>query len=189
MDYTRSERATGKTGRPMNYNRRMGEAAAFGDPVGVRENNEAAIAAREAKRSGDEAARQAKADAECQAREAKARADQDQRTRDSVTAELDKLSPSYQRAVAAADRWREKALAGLDKTKAGYEAFAADIERIYQQRIAKAREDDLKRQDAWTSGIERGLAELQENAASWADVSEDLITGWRRVVRRPSSAS
>lgn len=185
MDYTRSERAAGKTGRPMNYNRRMGEAAAFGDPAGIREANDAAIsareeAAREAKRNADEAARRAKADADRAAREAKSRADQDQRTRDSVTAELDKLTPSYERAVAAADRWKAEALAGLDKTKAGYEAFAADIERVYQQQIDKAREDDLGRQKAWAAGVERGLDELRENTLSWAQMSEDLVTGWAK---------
>ncbi len=31
MDYTRSERAAGKTAQPMNYNRRMAEAGYFGD--------------------------------------------------------------------------------------------------------------------------------------------------------------
>lgn len=185
MDYTRSERAAGKTGRPMNYNRRMGEAAAFGDPAGVREANDAAIAAREEaartnERKADEAKRQAKADAERAAREAKGRADQDQRTRDSVTAELDRLTPSYDRAVAAADRWKAEALAGLDRTKAGYEMFAADVERIYQQRIAKAREDDLGRQAAWSAGIERGLDELHENTLTWAQASEDLVTGWAK---------
>lgn len=185
MDYTRSEREAGKTGRPMNYNRRMGEASAFGDAIGAREANEATLAAgeeaaREAKRKSDELERQRKADEDRRAREVKARADQDSRMRDSVTAELDKLAPSYQRAVAAADRWKAEALAGLDKTKAGYDAFAADIEAIYQQRIAKAREDDLARLDAWSAGIERGFAELEESAVSWSDVSEDLVTGWAK---------
>ena len=185
MDYTRSEREAGKTGRPMNYNRRMGEAGAFGDAIGAREANEATLAAgeeaaREAKRKSDELERQRKADEDRRAREVKARADQDSRMRDSVTAELDKLAPSYQRAVAAADRWKAEALAGLDKTKAGYDAFAADIEAIYQQRIAKAREDDLARLDAWSAGIERGFAELEESAVSWSDVSEDLVTGWAK---------
>lgn len=174
MDYTKSEREQGKTGRPMNYNRRMGEAAAFGDPIGVREANDAAIAAQE------EGARQRKQDADRRAREMKTRADQDQRVRDGVTAELDKLTPSYERAVAAADRWKAQALAGLDKTKAGYEAFAADIEAVYQKQIAKAREDDLARQGAWAAGIERGFAELSDSAMSWADLSENLITGWAK---------
>ena len=62
------------------------------------------------------------------------------------------MSGSLQRAVAAADRWKAQALAGLDKTKAGYEAFAADIEAVYQKQIAKAREDDLARQGAWAAG-------------------------------------
>ena len=80
------------------------------------------------------------------------------------SAELDKLTPSYERAVAAADRWKAQALAGLDKTKAGYEAFAADIEAVYQKQIANAREDDLARQGASAAGIERGFADLSDSA-------------------------
>lgn len=115
-----------------------------------------------------------------QDRETRRRADQDMRWRASVAGELDRLSPSYARAVAAADRWKDEALAGLDATKAGYAEFVAEVEVIYQQRLAKAREDDLARQDAWSAGIERGFAQLSDSTLNWADVSENLITGWAK---------
>ena len=79
--------------------------------------------------------------------EAKPRADLDKLTRDAVSAEFEKLSPSYQRAVAAADRWKAEAIPGLDSARAGHVEIAAEVEVIYQQRIKKLREDDLARQE------------------------------------------
>lgn len=158
-----------------HINRASGLLGAYPDVVRSEEERSA-----QQKRLDDERTREAKRQADERDREGKRRADQDARLRDSVTGELDKLSPSYDRAVAAADRWKAEALAGLDATKAGYAEFAADIEAIYQQRLTKAREDDLARQEGWAAGIERGFADLEENALNWATVSEDLITGWAK---------
>lgn len=98
----------------------------------------------------------------------------------SIKEELARLQPSYDADVAAAEAWRDKAIGSLRDTKAGYEEFAADIEAIYQEKLAKAYEQDLKRRDDWASGVERALIDAEDSLQSWADISEDLLTDWSR---------
>ncbi|NUB45038.1 hypothetical protein GEU84_011620 [Fertoebacter nigrum] len=92
--------------------------------------------------------------------------------------ELARLKPSYAADVAAAEAWRDKALASLKKAQAGYATFAADVETIFQERMAKAYEADLKRRDDWQSGVQRALIEINKDQLSWADVSENIVTKW-----------
>lgn len=172
MDYTRSERAAGKTAQPMNYNRRMAEAGYFGDVTAMGSRFSADMGAR------SESAREAERLTRERAREAERVARDDDRMRSSINSELDKLSPSYQRDMAAAERWREDALSGLDETKAGYEQFAADIETIFQSRVEKARQDELARQEDWVAGIGRGLDQLADRTVTWADTTQNLVIGW-----------
>lgn len=94
-----------------------------------------------------------------------------------IEREIAKLDPSYERAAAAAAKWRDEALSALDKTKAGYADFATDVETIYQDRLKKAYEDDLKRRDDWAAGVERALKQIEDRSMSWADFSEDLVSG------------
>lgn len=94
--------------------------------------------------------------------------------------ELARLKPSYEADVAAAEAWRDKALASLAKTKEGYGAFAADVETIFQEKMAKAYEADLRRRDDWAAGAERAQLKLKEDMLSWADVSEDIVTNWAK---------
>jgi hypothetical protein len=95
-----------------------------------------------------------------------------------IEAAIGDLAGAYERDVAAAERWRAETLANLDPAKAGFEAFAEDVETIYQDRLAKAYEADLERRTDWAAGIERGLAEIEDEFLSWADVTETLVTGW-----------
>lgn len=94
----------------------------------------------------------------------------------SITAELAKIKPSYEADVAAADAWRDKALAGLKKTREGYAQFADEVETIYQERLAKAYRDDLDRREDWRSGAERALLDLNDDMMTWADLSENVVT-------------
>ncbi|MFI0477401.1 phage tail tape measure C-terminal domain-containing protein [Paracoccus jiaweipingae] len=96
----------------------------------------------------------------------------------SIDREMSKLAPSYERDLQAAEKWREEALAGLSRTSTGYEQFAADVEAIYQERLRKAYEDDLKRRDDWAAGVERAFLRIEDQTTSWADMSEDLVTTW-----------
>lgn len=172
MDYTRSERAQGKTSKPMNYDRRMAEAGAFGDTSAAGGRSMAAIAAAE------ESRREAQRQADQQAREAERAARDEERLRSSITTELDRVSPSYDRAITAAQKWRDEALAGLDQTKAGYAEFAADIETIFQARVQKAMDDDLARSEGWVAGIGRALDQIEDRTVTWADASQSIVTSW-----------
>lgn len=98
----------------------------------------------------------------------------------SIKEEIARLKPSYEADVEAAEAWRDKAMAGLKKAGAGYADFADDVELIYQERLAKAYEADLKRRDDWASGVERANLQLQDDMLSWADVSEDIVTNWAK---------
>lgn len=99
----------------------------------------------------------------------------------SIKDEIARLQPSYEADIEAAEAWRDKALAGLKKAGAGYADFADDVERIYQEKLAKAYEADLQRRDDWAAGVERANMDLRDDMLSWADVSEDLVTGWAKA--------
>jgi|GEM_PF-5721531 len=98
-----------------------------------------------------------------------------------IKRELARLQPSYEADLAAANAWRDKALASLDKAKGGYAEFADDVQTIYDERLKKAYEDDLKRRDDWAAGIERGLISAEDNLTTWADTAEELVTGWGKA--------
>lgn len=98
----------------------------------------------------------------------------------SIKEEIARLKPSYEADVAAAEAWRDKALAQLQKAGAGYADFADDVELIYQERLAKAYEADLQRRDDWASGVARANLALAEDMLTWADVSEDIVTKWAK---------
>lgn len=99
----------------------------------------------------------------------------------SIKDEIARLQPSYEADIEAAEAWRDKALAGLKKAGAGYADFADDVERIYKEKLAKAYEADLQRRDDWAAGVERANMDLRDDMLSWADVSEDLVTGWAKA--------
>lgn len=99
----------------------------------------------------------------------------------SIKDEIARLQPSYEADIEAAEAWRDKALAGLKKAGAWYADFADDVERIYKEKLAKAYEADLQRRDDWAAGVERANMDLRDDMLSWADVSEDLVTGWAKA--------
>ncbi|MFE3838890.1 phage tail tape measure C-terminal domain-containing protein [Pseudogemmobacter sonorensis] len=94
----------------------------------------------------------------------------------SIKDEIARLKPSYEADIAAAEAWRDKALAALKTGKEGYAEYAADVEAIFQERVAAAYEADLRRRDDWVAGVERATLQLAEDMTSWADFAEDVIT-------------
>lgn len=94
-----------------------------------------------------------------------------------ITGQLDTLDPSYERAVATADRWREQALAGLDETAEGYAKFAADVERVHGEQLKRAYDEDLDRRTDWSAGVERALKRAEEASGDWASVAEEAFDG------------
>ena len=95
-----------------------------------------------------------------------------------VKREIAALKPSYENDVAAIEAWRDKAMAALGKSAAGYASYAADVETIFAEKMAKAYEADLARRDDWQAGIERGLLKMKDDMLSWADVAENIVTKW-----------
>ena len=72
------------------------------------------------------------------------------------------LKPAWQQSAAAARKWREEALAGLDATKAGYEEFRRQIEEIYQGQMQKAHEEALQSSTRWEAGATRAMRQIAE---------------------------
>lgn len=93
----------------------------------------------------------------------------------SVKEELARLKPSYEADVAAAEAWRDKALAALDKTKAGYSEFADDVDAVFKEKLAKAYEEDLKRRTDWAAGVARAQIDMKKEVMDWGDVSEGIF--------------
>nr|WP_283258336.1 phage tail tape measure C-terminal domain-containing protein [Pseudomonas sp. GX19020] len=94
----------------------------------------------------------------------------------SVKDEIARLKPSLEADVAAAEAWRDKALAALKKGKEGYAEYAADVETIFQERLAEAYKADLERRDDWAAGVARATLQLEDDMTSWADFTENAVT-------------
>ena len=99
----------------------------------------------------------------------------------SIIARQRELLPTLNQNIAKLNDWRTATLAGLDKTKAGYQEFKDEVERIYSQNLASYYEEDDKRHaetertkieksNMFTHGIQLGLLRMQENAKSTAEV-------------------
>ena len=100
------------------------------------------------------------------------------RTIADIARQLDRIAPSYERDLEAAEAWREEALANLDPAREGYEAFAADVQTVFDGLLAEAYEDDLERRTDWQAGLERGLREMGDGLTDWASATQNLVTGW-----------
>ena len=99
----------------------------------------------------------------------------------SVKDEMARLKPSLEADIAAAEAWRDKALAALKKGKEGYDQYATDVEEIFQERMAAAYKADLDRRDDWAAGGARALIELEEGMTSWADFTEDVVLNFAQA--------
>ncbi|MBO6789513.1 MAG: hypothetical protein JJ894_03150 [Dinoroseobacter sp.] len=104
------------------------------------------------------------------------------RSHDRVVTEIERsmlrLDGAYLHQVAAAEKWREEALAALDPAKVGYESFTQDVETIFQDRLKQAYEADLDNRTDWAAGVARGLKDVNDEMLSWADVSESIVGKW-----------
>jgi len=86
------------------------------------------------------------------------------------------LTDAMGSAIAKADTWKNEALNSLDQTKAGYDAFASQVETIYQDMIAKARDEDLQNSKVWEDGLKRGFQSVFDEASDAASSAEGLVT-------------
>lgn len=96
-----------------------------------------------------------------------------------IRSQLVSLFPNYENLAAEAQRWRDEALKNLDETKAGYDQFAADVDRIYNQMLKEAREKDLQNSKDWMDGVTRALdayqQDAQDAAANWENVTTNAL--------------
>lgn len=92
-----------------------------------------------------------------------------------ITKAFHELQPAAEQARIEANKWREETLAGLDRTKAGYEEFRAQIESIYQDKLRAARETDLQNSKYWEDGLKRGFQSVLSEAQDMATQIETAI--------------
>jgi len=93
-----------------------------------------------------------------------------------VRQKYDALYTSLSAAIKRAGEWRSEALLGLDATKAGYADFAAQVDAVYNDMIAKARDEDLQNSKRWEDGIKRGLQSIIDEADDMASKAERGVT-------------
>ncbi len=94
----------------------------------------------------------------------------------SITQAYNGLKSESEQAILRANAWRDSALAGLDKTRQGYAAFAEQIEAVYQHLLREAREQDLQDSKRWQDGLTRGLHSVVSDAADMASQVEHAVT-------------
>lgn len=85
------------------------------------------------------------------------------------------LKDPYDQAMQKAAEWRDNALANLDSTKAGYEDFKADVNRVYDDMVKKAGVAALQSSKDWKDGVTRGMKSVYEDASDMASMTENLV--------------
>jgi lambda family phage tail tape measure protein len=120
---------------------------------------------------------------EARAQEESARArEQQARIMEGITRQWRALSDAQDGAVAALERWRAETLASLDAAAEGYEAFAAQVEAIFQARLPTAREADLRASTHWRDGAIRALEDYIASARDAASATEQaFVRGFGRA--------
>lgn len=106
-----------------------------------------------------------------------AAAKRDKAVRKEVTGKLREMRDGYVAATVAAKKWRIEALAGLDATRPGYDAFAAQIDEVYNKMLADAYDRALENSRRWEAGVIRGLRNYAREATDGARQAEDAIVG------------
>lgn len=85
------------------------------------------------------------------------------------------LQDPYDQAMQKAAEWRDNALANLDSTKAGYEDFKADVNRVYDDMVKKASDAALKSSKDWKDGLTRGMQSSYADVTDMAKATENIV--------------
>ena len=85
------------------------------------------------------------------------------------------LQDPYDQAMQKAAEWRDNALANLDSTKAGYEDFKADVNRVYDDMVKKASDAALKSSTNWKDGLTRSLQSSYADVTDMAKAIENIV--------------
>ena len=106
---------------------------------------------------------------------AQATAERHEKTVETITRALHALKSETEQATLKAMAWREETLAGLDKTRAGYDAFRVQVEAVYQNMLAKARAKDLQSAKHWEDGLKQGFRDVAHEAEDMAAQAEKRV--------------
>lgn len=85
------------------------------------------------------------------------------------------LQEPYDQAMQKAAEWRDNAIANLDSTKAGYEDFKADVNRVYDDMVKKASDAALKSSTNWKDGLTRSLQSSYADVTDMAKATENIV--------------
>ena len=85
------------------------------------------------------------------------------------------LQDPYDQAIQKAAEWRDNALKNLDSTKAGYEDFKNDVNRVYDDMVKKANETALKSSKDWKDGLIRGMQSSYADVTDMAKATESIV--------------
>ena len=92
------------------------------------------------------------------------------------------LRPQLEQSRAAAEAWRDEQLANLDETAEGYEVYAAQVEEVFQRRLADALDQNLRDSRHWRDGVVRALQDYEEAATDAGANAASAMTGSMRVI-------
>lgn len=98
-----------------------------------------------------------------------------EKTIEDIKQKVFELQDPYDQAMQKAAKWRDDALKNLDKTKAGYEDFKNDVNRVYDDMVKKAGEAALQSSKDWKDGVTRGMKSVYEDASDMASMTESLV--------------
>ena len=98
-----------------------------------------------------------------------------EKTIEDIKQKVFELQDPYDQAMQNAAEWRDNALANLDSTKAGYEDFKNDVNRVYDDMVKKAGVAALQSSKDWKDGVTRGMKSVYEDASDMASMTENLV--------------
>lgn len=98
-----------------------------------------------------------------------------EKTIEDIKQKVFELQDPYDQAMQKAAKWRDNALANLDSTKAGYEDFKNDVNRVYDDMVKKAGEAALQSSKDWKDGVTRGMKSVYEDASDMASMTENMV--------------
>ena len=98
-----------------------------------------------------------------------------EKTIEDIKQKVFELQDPYDQAMQKAAKWRDDALQNLDKTKAGYEDFKNDVNRVYDDMVKKAGEAALQSSTDWKDGLIRGMKSVYNDASDMASMTENLV--------------
>ncbi len=103
---------------------------------------------------------------------------------DDVEARMARLNPNVtlgaNGAALAADlraaaRWKSETIAAFEGSEAAARAYADQVDIVFNDMVASAYEEDLRRRTDWAAGVERAFIDLKREGQDFASVAERSI--------------